>query len=78
MMDVVYLQMDSRNFYKELLRKGIARRQVAEGSWAVLAKVELKLVGSQGEQMGKKAKLMTTKAQTWKDLSVTKRIISAH
>ena len=51
---------------------------MAEGSWVVLAKIELKPTGSQGGQTGKKAKPMTTKAQTWKDLSVTKRIISAH
>ena len=51
---------------------------MAEGSWAVLAKIEPKPAGSQGEQIGKKAKPMMTKSQTWKDLSVTKRIISAH
>ena len=51
---------------------------MAEGSWAVLAKIEPKPAGSQGEQMGKKEKPMMTKAQTWKDLAVTKRIISAH
>ena len=78
MINVVYLQMDSRNFCKELLRKGIAGRQVAEGSWAVLAKVEPKPAGSQGKKAGKKEKPMTTKAQTWMDLEVTKRIISVH
>ena len=59
-------------------REGIAGRQVAEGNWAMLAKIEPKPAGSQGEQAKEKAKPMTTKAQTWKDLSVTKRIISAH
>ena len=51
---------------------------MAKGSWAVLAKIEPKPAGSQGEQAEKKAKPMTTKAQTWKDLSVTKWIISVH
>ena len=74
MIDVDQLQMDSRNFYKLLLRKGIAGRQVAEGSWAVLEKVEPKLAGSQGEQEKEKAESMATKSQAWKDLSVTKRI----
>ena len=53
-------------------REGIAGRQVAEGNWAVLAKVKLKLARSQGEQEKEKVESMATKAQTWKDLSITK------
>ena len=44
---------------------------MAEGSWAVLAKVEPIPVGSQGEPAKEKAKPIATKAQTLKDLSVT-------
>ena len=43
----------------------------------MLAKVELKPTGSQGEQVKEKKKSLATKVQTWKNLSVTKQIMSA-
>ena len=43
-----------------------------------MAKVELKPVGSQGEQAKGEEKSIATKAQTWKDLLVTRRIMNAH
>ena len=44
----------------------------------MLAKLEPKPVGSQGDQAKEKAESMATEAQTWKDLSVTKQITSMH
>ena len=53
-----------KRLFRLLQRKGIAGRQVAKGSWAVLAKVEPKPARSQGEQAKEKAESMATEAQT--------------
>ena len=78
MIDVVYLQMDSRNFYKELLRKGVAGRQVSEGSWGSVSKdpTETDRISSGVSKV--EGKIKSHKGTDLKGLSVTQRIMNAH